>query len=177
MEKYCAHCGESLVPGSKFCSGCGRPVGQNTASNRNTDSWNNSYQPPVEIQPPYQELVAQSMTKKEFRKSCTNEKYRKELKSSAIAMYILTAINVLVAIGTNPAALIDAAIYLALALGMHLGKSKACAVGVLIYAIFCIVVTLATTGNFGGWLWILAAISGIKAFGAADKEYDMVYGA
>ena len=63
-----------------------------------------------------------------------------------------------------------------LALGMHLGKSKACAVGVLLYGIFCIAVTLATTGNVGGWLWIIAAISGIKAFSAADKEYDMIYG-
>ena len=176
-EKYCAHCGEILVPGSKFCSGCGRPVGQHAAPSQNTNSRSNVYQPPVEIQPPYQPpVVRSSMTKKEFRKTCTNETYRKELKSSAITMYVLTVINALVAIGTNPVALVDAAIFLVLALGMHLGKSKFCAVGVLLYGIFCIAVTLATTGNIGGWLWIIAAISGIKAFGTADKEYEMIYG-
>ena len=185
---YCANCGEILVPGAKFCSGCGKPIANKPAPDQNINSWggfpvtygnsnqDDFFSAPVAQQPPFQ-AAPQPMSKKEFRKVCQNEKYRKDLKSSAIFLYILSVVNALVAIAANPVALVDTGIYLVLILGMHLGKRKGCAVGVLLYAIFCTVVTMATTGQFGGWLWLIAAIGAIKAFGIADKEYDMIYGA
>ena len=118
----------------------------------------------------------QNISKKQYRKICTDEKYLKGLKSNAIALYLLTALNVVIAIASNPWGLIDAGIYLVLTLGMHLGKSKACAIGVLLYAIFCVCVTMANTGNFGGWLWLVVAISAIRNFSIADKEYKQIYG-
>lgn len=186
--KYCANCGESLVPGAKFCPSCGKPVVEESTPAQNTNTWNgipvtydqsgqnDFFNAPVAQQPPFQ-AAPQPMSKKEYRKVCQNEKYRKDLKSSAVAMYVLSVINALVAIAANPVALVDTGIYLVLILGMHLGKRKGCAVGVLLYAIFHTVVTMATTGQFGGWLWLIAAIGGIKAFGVADKEYDMIYSA
>lgn len=171
-QRFCSHCGEELVPGAKFCPGCGRVVGQSIPTHDQPRT--PVYTPPVN-QTPFQPPVAQQISKKQYRKVCTNEKYLKDLKSSAIALYILTALNAVLAFVGNIYGLIDVAIYLVLTLGMHKGKSKACAIGVLLYAIFSIVVVLAMDGTVGGWLWIIAAIGGIKAFSVADKEYEFLY--
>ena len=173
-EKFCSECGEALIPEAKFCPGCGRKLGQTVTAY--VPPQVPVYTPPVVNQPPFQPPVMQNISKKQYRKICTDEKYLKGLKSNSIALYILTVLNAVIAIGTNPWALIDTGIYLVLTLGMHLGKNKACAIGVLLYAIFCICVTMATTGNFGGWLWLVIAISAIRNFSIADKEYKELYG-
>ena len=181
-DKYCSQCGELLVPGAKYCPGCGREVGHGQSAN--ADTWNvipaaptvNQYTPSgAQVQSPAEIPVLQPMSKKQFRKVCTNEKYRKELKTSVITLYILTVINALVAVAVNPVGLVDAAINLGLTLGVHRGKSKACAVGILCYAIFCTLVKMVNGGGFTGWLWFIAAWGAIKAFKQADKEYDMIY--
>jgi len=181
-EKFCSQCGERLVPGANFCSGCGRSIGRNTttvpAGSQHTNTWNEN--PVTQNRPPLNsdsgQPVIRQPSKKEFRKICNNEKFRKDLKTNAIILYVLVGINTLVSVGTNPAGLIDAVIYLGLTLGMHLGKSKGCAVGVLCYAIVSTVIGLISTGNLVGWLWIIAAYGGIKAFSVADQEYDSIYG-
>lgn len=174
-EKFCSECGEALIPGAKFCPGCGRQLGGQTAT-AYVPPQAPVYTPPVVNQPPFQPPVMQNISKKQYRKICTDEKYLKGLKSNSIALYILTALNVLIAIGSNPWNLIDAGIYLVLTLGMHLGKSKGCAICILLYAIFCVGVTTATTGNVGGWLWLVIGISAVRNFSIADKEYKEIYG-
>lgn len=187
-QKYCTQCGEILEPGSKFCTGCGRMVEQQTQSDpaayQQTGNWNgtptanepygmNSYgYPPVTNRPP----VTGSVTKREYRKLCTNGQYLKELKSSAIALYVLIGLNTVLALLTEPLGLIDVVIYLALTLGMHMGKSKGCAIAVLCYSVFNIVLTLIVSAKITGWLWIIAAIGAIRAFCVADREYESVYG-
>lgn len=186
MEKYCSYCGAILTPGAKFCSGCGRSLNQQAAPRNQVPQNAGGYQSyganqggytPAANQNYYQPPMMQKPTKKEYRKICTNEKYRKDLKSSAIALYVLTVLNALIAIAANPGALLDTAIFLALTLGMHLGKSKGCAIGLLCFAIFSVVIMLISTGSLGGWLWVIAAIGGLRAFSAADKEYEAAYGA
>ena len=112
-----------------------------------------------------------SMTKKEYRKACTNPKYLKELKSAAIVGYILVGVEVVVALLANIWALADAVILLGLVLGMHLGKRKGCAIAILCYSIFNVVYFLLTTGQLSGWLWVIMGIYAMKAFSIADKEY------
>lgn len=204
MARYCPQCGEVLVPGAKFCPGCGKNIPQQS-SQQNQASYNaggyNNYAPnnsyasnnsygsnnghpvnngaynSVPNQNYYRTPAVNKPTKKEYRKICTNEKYRKELKTSAIILYVLIVLNALLSIAANPVGLLDVGIYLVLTLCMHLNKSKGCAIGVLCYAIFCVVVTMISTGNFAGWLWLIAAMGGIKAFSIADKEYEATYGA
>ncbi|MBO7251704.1 MAG: zinc ribbon domain-containing protein [Oscillospiraceae bacterium] len=195
-EKYCSNCGELLVPGSRFCTGCGRPVNQNAApaygqngGRQNSGGYNshngyngnqNTYNTPAVQQnqyyQPYQAPVMQKMSKKEYRKVCTNEKYLKELKSNAIVLYVLVVINALIALAANPWMLLDAGINLVLTLGMHLGKRKGCAVGILVIAIASALISVAENGRMTGYLWIIAGIAALKAFSIADKEYESIYG-
>jgi len=146
----------------------------------NQNSYNNPSQPqpqrPV-VQTPVQPQSPARVTKAEYRKMCTNEKYLKDLKTSAIILYALVGFSALVSVAGNTAGLLDTAIYLGLTLGMHLGKNKGCAIGILCYAIFSMVVMLALNGTAGGWLWLVGSIGAVKAFSVADKEYEERYGA
>lgn len=71
----------------------------------------------------------------------------------------------------SPFGLIDSVVFLALTLGMHLGKSKGCAIGMLVYAIFTVIAGLVAYGTFGGWLWIIAGVNALIVFNNADKRY------
>ena len=155
-----------------------QPVNQNSYNNPSQPQrpvQNPIQQPPVYT--PVQPNVSQHVTKAQYRKMCTNEKYLKDLKTSAIILYVLTGFSALVAVAGNTAGLLDAAIYLGLTLGMHLGKNKGCAIGILCYAIFSMVVLLAVNGTAGGWLWLIGSIGAVKCFSIADKEYEARYGA
>ena len=198
-RKFCTNCGAPLAQGMKFCNHCGTPVPQQAAPVRNApqQSAPNNYS--YGSQPNYNQAsrpaynqsaqstyhysaqqaapvhAAEPMTKKQYRKTCTNPDYLKKVKSNAILIYVLVGLNVLLAFVTTPLAILDAVINLALALGMHLGKSKGCAVAILVYAILSMAMML-ISGSMGGWLWLIAGIGAVKAFSVADKEYESIYG-
>ena len=77
----------------------------------------------------------------------------------------------LFALLASPAALVDVAILLGLGLGMHLGKSKGCAICMLIYSIYSVVVNLITTGTFSGWLLLVLGIMAVQVFDKAEKRF------
>lgn len=83
---------------------------------------------------------------------------------------MLLAIN-LAAAAINPYILIDCAFYLIPTLIMHIGKSKAGAIALLVVSVVETGYTVLTSGAFGGWLWIAAAIYALILFHSVDKDY------
>ena len=197
-QKYCTQCGSVLEPGSRFCTGCGTmveqqpvnqapvyqqlanraPAYQQTGNWNGTSAVNNSYGAyPYGYAPAANRAPAEYVSKREYRRNCTDERYRKNLRNCAIWMYILCGVNAVIHLLVSPADIVIDAVNLALILGIHLGKSKGCAIALLCVSIVCVILTLINTGKFGGWWWIIASIGAISTFSGVDKEYEAIYGA
>ena len=143
--KFCTTCGAQLSDTASFCTSCGTAV--SAPVNRN-------------------------ISRDEYIKNHAEPKLAKELKTCAIICYVLLAINLAVAIFVNWFSLIDVVIYGALTLGMHLKKSKGCAIALLVVSVASTVINLVLTGSFTGWLWIIVSISTVVTFTKIDKAYE-----
>ena len=110
-------------------------------------------------------------SKKEFYEKYAGEGFYRNLKINAIIGYVLCGILALMAL-SNPYAWLDVVIYLALLLGMHLGKSKLCAIGITVYAAFGMFVNLILYGVLGGYLWLFVGIYSVVMFQKAEKRYQ-----
>lgn len=163
----CAYCGQEMEAGSAFCASCGRPV-----------------QAPVPPAAPYMNQPAggypnaapsipYGVSKGEFRREYAPAELKKGVRTVGIVGYVLAGINLLVAI-LNPFALIDVVILLGLTLGIHLGKSKGCAIAMLVYGIFSCVVGIVSTGTPTGWAWIILGAVAMSQIGKIDKVYEQV---
>lgn len=130
----------------------------------------------TETAEPRVETPVAFVTKKKYFKKYASESFYRNLRVTAIVGYVLCGISVLTAI-VNPFALVDVAIYLSLLLGMHLGKSKGCAIGVAAYAILGVVVNLVLNGVLVGWGWLIIGIYSLVIFNNAEKRYKSIYGA
>lgn len=157
----CQKCNAQIPDNSQFCTNCGAAI---ETSVRNT---------PLQYVPLVTEPVQeQPVDFKDFLTRFAPEEVRKSLRSASILAYVCAGISAVANLVLGyPLGLIDVAILLGLALGMHIGKSKICAILLLVAAVAEVAYTLATTGNFGGWLWILAGVSGVMAFAKAEKMY------
>ena len=157
----CPKCYAQIPDNSQFCTNCGAAT---EASVRNTPLQNVPFVPePVQEKP---------VDFKDFLTRFAPEEVRKSLRSASILAYACAGISAVANLVLGyPLGLIDVAILLGLAFGMHIGKSKICAILLLVAAVAEVAYTLATTGNFGGWLWILAGVSGVMAFAKAEKMY------
>ena len=186
-QKYCTQCGSVLEPGSRFCTGCGTMVEQQPVSQapvyQQAGSWNgvpasnNPYGAnPYGYTPAANRAPAEYVSKGQYRRICTNAEYLKSLKTCAIWLYILCGLNAAIQLLTDPVGLVVVVIDLALVLGLHLGKSKGCAIALLCFSIICVVMMLINTGRPGGWWWIIASVGAIRTFAIADREYESVYG-
>ncbi len=120
---------------------------------------------------PVEEKLPEGVTKAEYFKKYAPESFAKNIKTTAIIGYACAGINALLSVAVNPLGLIDSVIFLGLTLGVHLGKSKGCAIGMLVYAIFTVVLGLVLTGTLSGWLWIIAGASAVSVFSNAEKRY------
>ena len=99
------------------------------------------------------------------------EKTRKDIKSIAILCYVCGGLTALVSIAFNPIGLIDAALLIGFALGMHKKYKKGFAIALLVLALYEVIVTLVLTGQFTGWLWLIAGIWAAVTFKNAEKDY------
>ena len=117
------------------------------------------------------QVLPAGITKKEYIKHHAGENFQRNLRNTAIVGYILAGLNLLFALTLNIFALLDVAIILGLTLGMHLGKSKGCAVGLLIYSIYSVLFSLITTGSLSGWLLLVLGIMAVQVFTKAEKRY------
>lgn len=117
--------------------------------------------------PPVNSPYVLGMTKKEFRKNSPS--FKKRLRGLAIFCYVLVGINLL-SVFLNPLVLIDTIALLGVTLGMHLGRSKGCAIGLLVLGIIEMLATI-IAGYFGAYLWVAAGIGAVMIFNYVDKEY------
>lgn len=133
---------------------------------------------PVTEENPYGQDFASYQTefvsKKEFLQN--HEDLKKKVKTVAIVSYVLIGLNAL-GLFLNFFVIIDLAILLGCTLGVHLKKKKGCAIGILVYGIFSVIVGLLSSAGPTGWMWIVFAIIYLVQFNKAEKEYKAIYSA
>ncbi len=118
------------------------------------------------------QVLPAGITKREFIKHHAGESFQRNLRNTAIVGYIVAGLNLLIALTLNFFAMIDVAIILGLTLGMHLGKSKGCAIALLVCSILSTVIALVSTGQISGWLWIIASVTAVSAYSKMSKAYE-----
>jgi len=158
--KFCTSCGAQMEDNAAFCTSCGTAAGSPVTSNS-----------AVHTPTPTYTYVNRNITFKEYLETQADPAHLKTIKTSAIVCYICLAISLIFAILFNYAGLIDVVILGALTLGMHLGKSKVCAIILLIYSIISTLIAFASTGSFTGYLWILASILAVVSYSKLTKAY------
>ena len=110
-------------------------------------------------------------TLKEYRKNYASAPLKKNIKTWSIVAYVLVGLNAVIAITLNPWMLLDTALLLGLTLGVHLNKSKGCAIALLVYSGINAVIGLIGSGTVSGWWWIVLAVSYISTIKKIDAEY------
>ena len=143
-----------------------------------TTSQNNVY---AEYDEPYVSTSTSTITRdisfKEFYQKHCSDSVKKNIKGAAITLYVCSAITLLVSFAATAlgvdimAAALDAFLLLGLALGIHIGKSRACAVIVLVYSILNCLYALISTGKMSGYLIIIAGVYATIYTFKARKEY------
>ena len=135
----CRKCGAEMDNNALVCPSCGQAVSDEAR---------------IQAQ-----VGAGSLTKKDFLKLPAMKSCKSNINICGILLYILGAINIALAIfmGTLP---LDGIILILLGLGVHLGKSRVCALLCAAYSIFNVIYMVVSTGNVAGW-WIV--VIGIDA--------------
>ena len=67
--------------------------------------------------------------------------------------------------------ILDSLVLLGITLGMHLGKSKVCAIVLLVFACLEALYGIIATGTPTSVLWVITGIWAVITFNKADKEY------
>lgn len=143
----CSHCGAVLPNGSVFCSVCGQKLEPNGSL-------------------PYGTYVSPG----EYRRKYAPASFAKSLRTISIIAYVMVGINVLYALLIDVWVLLDAALFLGFTLGMHLGRSKGCAIGLLVLA--CVEMILGLiNGALTGYYWVILGIGAVVLFVNTDKQY------
>lgn len=155
--------------------------GQTPADTTSADTYSNPAAFNPEFDDTYKYTPSSSMKKdisfKEFYKDYCSADIKKNITGSAVALYVCSGITLFAAIAVSlfgidiMAGVIDAILMLGLALGIQIGKSRACAVIILVYSIFNCLYSLVTTGRLSGYLIIIAAVYATIATFKARKEY------
>ncbi|MDE5996529.1 MAG: zinc ribbon domain-containing protein [Eubacterium sp.] len=171
---FCPNCGKEIVDESVNCPFCGEVIAAQESAAETaapeataTAQFGNNYeaapQQPSSAAWGNPASVAtvvdrKSVTKKEFIAKYAPANLKKNIKSAAILCYVCVAISAVAALALlkQPLMLIDVAIYLVLALGMHLGNSKICAYLLLVFSIFECIYSVIQVGTPSGW-WLIIA--------------------
>lgn len=97
------------------------------------------------------------LTKKEFLDLPAMKSSKSNIVTCGIVLYILGVINIGLQIfaGSFP---LDGILIILFGLGIHLGKSRVCAILCTAYGVFNVVYMIATTGRVAGWWILLIAI-------------------
>lgn len=111
------------------------------------------------------------MTKSQFFKLPGMRSFRGSLIGAACVLYASAGISLINALASNVFAILDVVIILGLALGMHLGRSRACAFVALGYSIINIIYMITLTGLPGGWLITVGAGIGCYATCKMQSAY------
>lgn len=123
---------------------------------------------------PY-DLDRKTVSKKDYINKYATAALRKNINSTAYLLYGLSVFSLVlnfVMAGFNWITLVEIGVLVALIVGMHIGKSKICAILLLIASIAETVLTLILSGQLAGWWWIIASVYAISCFNKLDKEYN-----
>ena len=173
----CKSCGRANELGARFCKSCGAPLESdesmqqnNTYQSENVCQQNNTYQSENVCQQNNQYVMPESMysgttrmTKKEFNECANIKSITKNITAAAIIAYVIGAITFIVNVvmAGNIAGLVDVMIVVGLGLGIHLAKSRACAVIITAYSIINFIYVILLSGMPGGWLIIVCGVYSI----------------
>lgn len=173
---FCNGCGNQLPENTQFCSVCGqkRPdTNVFSATTQGTSSYQqsapqSSYSASTETPLP---PAGHPVSRKEFIEKYAQPSLRKNITSIAILCYVCAGLTFIVSCLLNPLGIIDALILAGLALGMHLAKSKVCAILILILSILEVLLSL-VAGSFPFW-WLVAGVSAVITFKNIEKQYKI----
>lgn len=108
----------------------------------------------------------------EYRNIYASDSFHKTIRGWCIAGYAMCGFGLLVGfLLSGPFALIDSAIQIGLLLGVHLKKSKGCAIGLIVYAAISMLIGLLASGSPTGWGWLALGIATCSAINQVDKQY------
>lgn len=108
---------------------------------------------------------------KEFIEKYADPAIKKEIRSTAIIAYVCAGITFAVSLLFNWLGIIDALLFAGFALGMHLKKSRVCAVLMLVLGCVEVIVSLAAGRTTPPVLWLIAGIGAVAVFRKAGKQY------
>lgn len=170
---FCNVCGNQLLEGALFCSACGQrcvqavsDIMQIQKATQNNFSQSNTFHYNVESPLP---PSGYPVSRKEFINKYAQPSLKKNITSIAILCYVCAGLTFVVSCLLNPLGIIDALVLASLALGMHLVKSKACAILIFILSIVEVLLSL-VSGSFPFW-WLIAGISSVITFNKIEKQY------
>lgn len=167
---FCTNCGAELKNSAAFCVNCGaqtgnpktvvnQPIGQNAPAG--VAATVNTVHTPV---------AGRYISKKEFIRNYCQPSLKRDVRNVAIACYIFAGLSFLLSVALNPLGIFDSLLLVGLTLGMHLGKSKVCAILILILGIFEFLLGIILGGG-AGYLWPVVGIAAVVTFGKIDKQY------
>lgn len=184
---FCPKCGKEIVDESVNCPFCGEAVAPAETAAPVEEAPKAQFGNDYEAQQPSSAawgnpanvtantvVDRKSVTKKEYIAKYAPANLKKNIRSAAIVCYVCVGISAVASLFLldSPWMLIDVAIYLGLALGMHLGNSKLCAILLLIFSVIECIFSMIQFGSPSGWWLIIAAISAISTFNKLGKEYN-----
>lgn len=184
---FCNTCGNQLPEEASFCPVCGQwraqvaPFATTQAEQANHDSTPRTnafdYSPenpfPSSGHPVVRDRQLPQMgecSRKDFIEKYADPSLKKNIASIAILCYVCAGATFVASCLANPWGIIDAVVLAAFALGMHLAKSRACAILILVLSIIESVLSLAAAGSFPFW-WLVAGISAVVVFAKIERQY------
>ncbi len=123
------------------------------------------------------------VSKKEFYTRYASPSLKRELKGSAVGLYVCAGITVVfhmlvsywssgpMGFVSNGIPWVDLVLMVGCALGLQFWKSRACAVVVMTYSVINTLILLLDTGKIGGWWIIVFGITALRATFSLHKEY------
>ncbi len=115
------------------------------------------------------------ISKKEYIEKYAPANLKKNINSTAYLLYGLSVFSLIlnfVLAGFSWITLVEISVLVGLIVGMHIGKSKICAILLVVVSIAGTVITLILSGQVTGWWWIIASIYAVSCFNKLDKEYN-----
>ena len=127
---------------------------------------------------PYEEraygssAMPNSCTLQEYRKTYAPEHLRKNIQNLAMVGYLLGAVNLGISIWNgNVIQIVVAVVLLVLDLGLHLKKSKFCAIAILVCACLDLLFAGVTGGSMTTYGWIALGFCAIGPINNMDKAF------
>lgn len=192
-SKFCTGCGAALnnmasattTEGTTMNTGYANPAQATPAYNANTQQYaqNNQYyagnmqyaqNPQYGQYNQYGQYGQQGytqMTKNDFLELPAMEKQKKNVKACYIICYICAVLSLVISIAAGQINIVDPIILAGLGLWIQFGKSFVAGVLLLAYSIINVIYLIVATGQFGGYLIVIAGIYAVITTYKINKAY------